>query len=406
MKTIWIINHYAGNNEVGPEYRHFLIAKELKKNNYNVFIISSSYTHLLKKHNDISEKYELKAYDGIPYVWIKTSEYTGNGISRFKNMFSFSYILHNEFKKIDIIKPDYVICSSPHPFSIINGYYISKYYKAKFIFEERDLWPMSIVELLGVSKFNPMIMLFQWLEDFAYKKSDLIFSPLINLEQHINVRKIKYKKFLYLPNGILKTDMDEILKNNVNIDKYIPGNNLLIGFAGTIGASNCVDILLSAANKLKKYDIGFVIIGNGEMFHDLQEIVKNEKLINVHMIGKKDKVSTIKILNKCNILFNSAPKSKLYHYGLSPIKLPEYMYLEKYIINAVDIDNNVVDIADCGSTIESGNVDALANEILKLSKIDKSELKKFGKKAKKYAIDNLTYPSLVNKFISELNELN
>ena len=405
MKTIWIINHYAGNNEVGLEYRHFLIAKELKNQGVNVFIISSNYTHLLKKEVEISNDIELRLYDDIPFVWIKTKKYKGNGLSRFKNMLLFSYKLQINFKKINIKQPDFIIASSHHPFSILNGYFISKYYKAKFIFEERDLWPMAIIELLGASKFNPMLVFFQWLEDLAYRKSDLVLSPLANLEKNIALRKIKHKDFLHLPNGILIKDMKFLLALNLNVANYIPDNKFLIGFAGTIGASNCVDTLLKSAKKLINYDIGFVIIGDGEIFNELQQFIKEENLSNVYMIGKKEKALTINILNECDVLYNAVPKTPLYDFGLSSIKLPEYMYLKKYIINAVDVRNDLVEISDCGSTIESENVEILANEIKKVSKMDKAILDEFGKRGKNYIENNLTYPFLVKKLISKLSKL-
>ena len=405
MKTVWIINHYAGNNKVGLEYRHFFIAKELERQNINVFIISSSYTHLLHKEVKIRGESELTIYDGIPYLWIKTPKYIGNKLSRFRNMIFFSYKLQRIFKKIDAPKPDFVIASSPHPFSILNGYFISKYYKAKFIFEERDVWPMAIKELLGANRFHPIVVIFQWLEDFAYKKSDLVLSPLVNLEKNISLRKIKHKNFFYLPNGILIKDMEELLKSNVNIDKYIPKEKFLIGFAGTVGASNCVDILLKSAKKLKNTNIGFIIIGDGDLFDEMKKYAEDEKLNNVYMLGKKDKKSTIKILDRCDVLYNGSPKSLLYSYGLSCIKLPEYMYLSKYIINAVDVSNDIVEVANCGSTIDSENVDELAFEIKKLSKTDKDKLDEFGIRGKNYIENNLTYPFLVKSFIEKLDEL-
>lgn len=403
--TIWIINHYAGNSEVGLEYRHYLIAKELQKHGYKVYIISSSFTHLLNDEIVISNDFELKSYDDVVYCWIKTSSYSGNGFRRFKNMFEFSYKLQKNYKKFNIQQPDFVMASSPHPFVILNGYFISKYYNAKFVFEERDLWPMSIVKLTSLSKMNPIVMLMQVLEDFAYKHADLIVSPLVNLKNNIRERKIKHKKFLHLPNGILIEDMENLLKNNTDISMYTFPNKFLIGFAGTVGVSNCVDILVKSANNLQNYDIGFVIIGDGEQYQELVEYVNINKLTNVYLLGKKKKDLTIQLLNKCDILYNAAPNNELYSYGLSVIKVPEYMYLKKYVINAVSIKNDVIEISKSGSTIMPDNIEILEKEILKLYNMDKNTLRLYGEKAKKYVLDNLTYPTLVNKLINKLNSI-
>jgi hypothetical protein len=404
-KCIYIINHYAGNTEVGLEYRHFLIAKELQKQGYKVYIIASTFTHLLDKEIDISEEYQQTSYDDIEYIWIKTPRYSGNGLSRFKNMFVFSYKLQKYYKRFDIQKPDYIIASSPHPFVVLNGYFMSQYYLSKFIFEERDLWPKSIIELVGFSNWHPLSILLQRIEDFAYKKADLIVSPLVNLEININERGIKHKDFLFLPNGILEEDMIDIMSKNCDIDKYTFSQSFLVGFAGTIGASNCVDTLVKSAKKLKDMDIGFVILGEGEQYQELKEFVKKYKLTNVYMIGRKDKYTTIAILKKCDVLYNASPKSELYKYGLSAIKVPEYMYLGKYIINAVDIKNDIIEIASCGSTIEPENVDVLVEEIKSIYDMDTSKLLSAGQKAKQYVVDNLLYKSLVTNFKNRIEKI-
>jgi hypothetical protein len=405
MKTIWIINHYAGNNKVGLEYRHFLISKELKKQGYNVVIIASSYTHLLNQEIKIKDKFEYKDYNGIPYIWIKTPIYEGNGLSRFKNMFIYSINLHKLYKKFNVSKPDFVLASSPHPFSIMNGYFISKYFDAKFIFEERDLWPMSIIELTNISKFHPIVLLLQYLEDFAYKKADLIISPLVNIEENIKLRKIKHKDFLFLPNGILLDDMDKLLDINIDIEQFIPKNKILIGFAGTVGISNCVDTLVYAAKELQNEDIGFVIIGDGDEYTKIVKFKEKYNLENVYIIGRQEKSMTLKILNRCHILYNAAQKSDLYKFGLSAIKVPEYMYLSKYIINAVDIKNDIIEVVKCGSTIEPENINVLVNEIKILLTYNQKKLDEFGDIARQYVVKNLTYNQLVENLINKIENL-
>ncbi|MFW2380095.1 hypothetical protein ACN4FV_11185, partial [Aliarcobacter butzleri] len=75
-------------------------------------------------------------------------------------------------------KPDIVWGSSPHPFSIYNGIKIKNYFKSKFIFEERDIWPLTLQILNGISKYNPLSIIFRYLQIQAYKHSDMIVTPL------------------------------------------------------------------------------------------------------------------------------------------------------------------------------------------------------------------------------------
>jgi len=407
-KTIWIINHYAGNTDVGLEYRHYHIAKELKKQGLNVVIFASSYTHLLNDEIVFDSEYQEVKYQDIPYVWIKTPKYEGNGLSRFKNMFVFTMKLQKLYKKIDSLpKPDYVLASAPHPFVVLNGYFIGKHFNAKFIFEERDLWPMSILELTEIKQSHPIIKILQFLEDFAYKRADLIISPLVNITEHIKERGIKYKDFMFLPNAILLEDINSILSEEIEIDTSIFKHKLTIGFAGTVGPSNCVFTLIESAKMAKdaNLDIGFVIVGNGQEYEKISKFIQENNLDNVFLVGRKSKKETMHILKECDVLYNAAPKSDLYKYGLSAIKVPEYMYLAKYIINAVDIKNDLIELSNSGSTIEPENAKVLFDEIEKIYTKDKKELNEYGKRGKNYVLENLTYDSLVVKMKNKLNSL-
>jgi hypothetical protein len=66
-------------------------------------------------------------------------------------------------------RPDAVIASSTYPLDIYPAFYISKMSKAKLLFEVHDLWPLSPMELGGMKKTHPFIILMQMAENFAYK---------------------------------------------------------------------------------------------------------------------------------------------------------------------------------------------------------------------------------------------
>jgi len=53
-------------------------------------------------------------------------------------------------------------------------------FNAKLIFEVRDIWPLSVIELGNISSKNPLIKLMSWCEKFAVNKADFIVSTLQN----------------------------------------------------------------------------------------------------------------------------------------------------------------------------------------------------------------------------------
>ena len=120
-KKIWILNHYATNMYFDKGGRHYWFAKELIKNGYEPIIICSSFMHKSSDNCIKDEKsFVIKYSENIPFVFIKTKSYQGNGKARIKNILEYFYRVlksSNEIKK-EFGKPDVVIGSSVHPLAV------------------------------------------------------------------------------------------------------------------------------------------------------------------------------------------------------------------------------------------------------------------------------------------------
>ena len=172
-KSFLIINHYAGAPKYGMEFRHYDIAKELVIKGYRVCIVAASYSHLRNTPKCKTEK-----IDGIDFIWVNTPKYKDYGLKRLINMFVFvfNFFFNN---KLVPFKPSFIIVSSPSPFPILNALYLKIKYKAKLIYEIRDVWPMSIIELKGMSKNNLLIKFLDFLDNVGIKYSDYILSYIL-----------------------------------------------------------------------------------------------------------------------------------------------------------------------------------------------------------------------------------
>jgi glycosyltransferase involved in cell wall biosynthesis len=154
-KNILIINEYAGSPSYGMTFRHYYLAKEFIKKNYNTTIVSASYSHFLKKYPDIKNKNYLKEnVDGVPFLWVKVMKYSKSfDKKRALKWLDFTAKLFFIDKYIDK-KPDVIICSTTELFAIIPAYYLAKKYKAKLVFEVRDIWPLTLIKIGGFSEKN------------------------------------------------------------------------------------------------------------------------------------------------------------------------------------------------------------------------------------------------------------
>ena len=143
--NIILINHYAGSNRHGMEYRPYFMAKRWVQAGHQVTIVAASFSHLRSLNPDMEGKpTREEMIDGVRYFWIRCPEYKGNGMGRIRNMLTFLAGLYRYQAQITAQgKPDAVIASSTYPLDIYPARHIAKKNGAKLIYEVHDLWPLS-----------------------------------------------------------------------------------------------------------------------------------------------------------------------------------------------------------------------------------------------------------------------
>ena len=403
-KTIWIINDYAGSPYHGMEFRNYYFAKEWVKHGYEVYIMTASYMHLFKKLPKINGNFTFENIDGINYIWIKVPNYgESTNKKRVLKWFVFSAkLFFLPFSKMK--KPDVVIASPMAPFLTIPAYRLVQKYGAKFIFEVKDIWPLSIIELGNISPKHPLIQMMSWCERFAIRKADHIVSSLQNYGEHLKNDLHLEKDFVWINNGIDLEEMQKIEPLPLEVAAKIPKEKFIVGYAGTIGIANALESFLEAAKILRSHkDIVFILVGDGKERTRLLE--RYGDLENVVFIDPIKKIQVQSMLKFFDVCYIGLKKEKLFKYGVSPNKLFDYMFSGKPIIYAIDSgENNIVDLARCGISVEAENPQAIADAIVRLYSISQEEREQMGKNGKEYVLENFTYEKLAQKYESLFEE--
>ncbi|WP_297888152.1 glycosyltransferase family 4 protein [Sulfurihydrogenibium sp.] len=403
-KNIWIINEYAGSPYHGMGVRHYYLGKELLKFGYNVTIITASYSHLFKNPPKVKDRFELEKIDGIDYLWIKVPQYKKSwDKKRLVKWFLFTYFLF-KLPLSKLSKPDYIIISTNETLPVLPAYKLAKKHNSKLIFEVRDIWPLSIIELGNYSPKHPFIKLLKYFEDMAIKKSDLIVSVLPNYGEYLKDNGYKDKNFIYIPNGVDLEDMERTEPLNEDIKKQIPMDKFKVAYTGTVGIANALEYLVEAGKILKDYkDILILIVGEGGEKEKLQKMAEGYDNIKfLPAIPKRQVQSLLSLVDACYIGWRN---KNIYKYGVSANKIFDYMYAGKPIIHAINTKNDIVTMANCGMSVEAENPKAIAEAILKLYNMSQGERKKLGENGKKYVIENHSYEKLAKKLIKALEEL-
>jgi glycosyltransferase involved in cell wall biosynthesis len=406
--NILYINHYAGTPTYGMEYRPYYFAKEWLKSGHAVTIIAASFAHTRNENPQVKKEIQEEFIDGIKYIWVKTPAYKGNNVQRVINTFSFLWKLTKNSKKIAReIKPDAVIASSTYPLDIYPAYRIANFAGAKLVFEVHDLWPLTPMELGGMSKWHPFIIIMQKAEDFAYKHADRVVSILPKALDYMVGRGLDPEKFIHIPNGIDIEEwetLDALLpsEHEMTIKRLKEEGNFIVGYAGSHGIANALDYFVESAKYLKNLPVAFILVGQGPEKEKLEKYVIENQINNVIFLQPVSKNCIPNLLRKMDALYIGWRKNKLYRFGISPNKLFDYMMAGKPVIHAVEAGNDPVVESGGGISIPPEDPIAIADAVKKIMDMSEEERNSMGLKGREYVIKNHSYDVLAKQFIEAL----
>ena len=402
--NIWYISKYASSAKYNAGTRHFYLGEEWVKTGNDVTIISSNSSHLSDSFPQFKQPYMTEVINGVRAVWLNIfKSKSSSGISRILGWFLFDLKLLL-FSKKSLPKPDVIIVSSLSLTTVLPGWIMSRWYKAKFVFEVRDIWPMSAIILGGYSKYHPFILYLSWLEKLGYRKANLIVGTIPNLAEHVRVNCGINTKTICIPQGVslaFFAQSSEPLEKEF-IDHYIPKDKFVVCYAGTMNVNNPLDDLVNAARILKdRNDIFFVFIGGGSNRNVLQEQTKDlPNVVFPPVIAKSKMTSLFDLVDVCY----DACHSELANYGLSRNKWIDYMYSAKPIICSSDGFQSMINEAKSGTFVKFGNPNVLAETILEFSSFPKPRLCAMGIRAKEFIIQNREFSKLAGTYLREINE--
>jgi len=395
----WIINHYAGSRVHGMEYRHYFLARHFARMGLRPVIVCASFHHLLTKLPE-SRTAEV---DGIPYVWIKTRRYTKNDARRALNMVDFSARLM--FARLGRLpKPDVVIASSPHPFVAVNGRRIARRYGAKFIFEVRDLWPLTPIELGGHSPRHPFIRAMAWAERLGYERCDYTVALSAGTKSYMLAHGLDESKFVHIPNGMDLPAEGECVEPLPQEHRRVIGElreqgRLIVLYGGSHGVANALGTILDAAALLRDEPmVHFLLVGQGPEKPSLQERAQQAALPNVSFLPPVGRSQMPALTQSADLGYIGLQKRDLFKYGVSPNKLYEYMAAGLPILFAIEMDRDEVAEAGCGFSMPAEDPRALATVLHRVAAMPRTQLREMGERGRRYLEDTHTYEILARQY--------
>jgi len=402
--NILYINHYAGSPALGMEYRPYYLAREWVRAGHRVQLVAADFSHVRARQPQAGDE----TIDGIAYRWLPTPAYQGNGVGRVWNIWRYlSQVWSQTRRLVRDVQPDVVIASSTYPMDIWVARRIARMARAKLVFEVHDLWPLSPIELSGMSPGHPFIRLCQAAEDAAYRDADVVVSMLPKVQGHMAAHGLDLRKLVIVPNGITPdewTDAAPPLRGDVAqaIAAQRAAGRTVVGYAGSMGLPNALDDLLDAAALLRNAPIAIVMVGDGHERARLVQRVADEGLANVQLLPPIPKMQIPSLLAAIDIAVICWQRVPIYRFGIAPNKLMDYMMAGCAVLHSVDAGNDPVAESGCGITVPPESPAAVADGLRRLAALPAAERAAMGRRGRAFVLAHHTYPVLAQRFLQAM----
>jgi len=410
-KVIWYCHHYAGSPSLGMSYRPYYFTKAFNQAGHQAYVIGASHHHLKQASEPQLEAIKKTIIEDVPFILLKTRAYRENGLSRLMNMLQYAFKFRSQKKNLIKLtgKPDVIIVSSAHPFHFKTLEKIADKHGATLIFEVRDLWPLSLIQL---AKLNPLHPLARWiasLEKRAYKRADAVVSLLDKALPYMQSKGLAPERFHVIPNGTnpamfrLPEKLPKAMDERIQVVKQTGA--FLLGYAGALGEPNALKYLLVAMKQLadKQKQVHLFLLGEGALKAELEAYVVKENLTNITFFNGISKHEVPDFLNQMDALYLGWNAVDLYQYGVSPNKIFDYMMSATPIIESGGAPESMIERLGCGFRCEAANARAIMDTILQMSGLSYEQRLAMGASGKQAVELHYDYQVLARDYIRLFN---
>jgi glycosyltransferase involved in cell wall biosynthesis len=300
-------------------------------------------------------------------------------------------------------RPDVVIATSPQLLTAVAGLWISAVQRVPFVFEVRDLWPQSIVEVGAMKAGSVAVRALELMERFLYRRADHIVPVTSSFVEAIAAHGVARSKMSIVTNGV-DLDLFQVrARDEARRSLGLPPG-FLVTYIGTHGMAHGLGTALDAAKLVAGGGISFLLVGEGAEKAALEKRAAAEGIGNVSFLHQqpRDRVAAlIAASDVCLVLLRDRPLFR----SVIPSKIFEFMGCGRAIVSTVDGESRAI-VENAGAGVFSPPEDAalLADTLRRLSR-SPDELTRMGRSGRSYVEDNYSRPALAARYLERLTEI-
>ncbi|GAA1131357.1 glycosyltransferase family 4 protein [Citricoccus alkalitolerans] len=397
MKHAWIINHYTPFAEKdGWVGLHLEMADDMAGGEWQVTVLAASTSHPDgRQHLRQGERRRLVRWRNTESLWIRSAEYSGNGLSRIRNMATFGATLMLPATTRVLPNPDVVIGRVVNPVAAWASARIAKKFAVPFVLEISDIWPDTLVQLGKLSAHSLPARGLGALEKWLISRADAVMSPMPAIDDYLATKGFGDVPFYWVPNGVNGNQRLPLNDETVRVDVRHE-RPFRFMYLGSLGHANAVDTILEAFQQFTSSHperrVALEIVGGGPLKSDLKETAK--QLGIDHLVEWTDRIPREDVLDRlsgADALVANMRDLELYRYGIALNKLFDYLLSARPIVFASNAVNNIVDDAKAGITVPADSSLELALAMADMMDADAEQRNAWGRAGRQHVLENYTY---------------
>ena len=398
------INKYASLPGASAGTRSFELCEEFQQQGHEVSLINSVANHL----DRVERRGHRKQIGSFLHAEVGRVEVWSHRSISYKKTASLRRILswvHFELGLLSLPRrfgaaPTHLIVSSPSILTLLTGLYLSQRYSAHLVVEIRDVWPVGIISGRGSWLLRQLVRPLEGIERVAYKSADLIVGTMPNLGERVKQLIGGEARVVCIGLGVGR-EIEHLLSlrpTGSGTGKFV------VGYAGSFGASNRVEMLLEAAESVVKVEgLEFRFFGHGDRYDLIRG--RHNKLQNVTFCGFLPRPALHKELAACDVMVFATGPGTEWRYGQSLNKVVEAMVLAKPLLGIYSGFPSMVNEAECGFLVPGDSLDEFVSVLLSMKNMPRQDLREMGKRGQRWIAENRSYRALAGRYIEELDRL-
>jgi glycosyltransferase involved in cell wall biosynthesis len=293
-----------------------------------------------------------------------------------------------------------VIATSPQILTGVAGLVLARAKRVPFVFDVRDLWPRSIVEVGALAADSVAIRALEQLERTLYHSAAHIVVVTSSFVDEIAATGIPRSKLSVITNG-------------VDLELFRPapraqarralglGDEFLVSYVGTHGMAHGLDHVLDAARLLSSDGVRFLLVGEGAEKAALRARAAGEGIANVSFWDQRPRGDVARILAASDLCLVTLRDKPLFR-TVIPSKIFEFMGAGRPILTTVEGESRaIVERAGAGVFCAPEDPAALATAVRALRE-QPERLARLGAQARRHAEAEYSRDALARRYLTLL----